>query len=120
MPRLNHVPSDRTRGQVTAFVVAGISRDLIARHLGLDQKTLRKYYSAELDGAKALVDAQIAGGLIRKAIDGDLTASIFYLKTRCGWSEKSQVEHTASKTLADLVRESEAAAKNSTEDEEES
>ena len=119
MSNIPHVPTEKNRATVGMMVLAGVDRDTIAAALKITKPTLRKYYKRELDEAKAHVDAEMASSLIKLARGGNVAAVIFYLKTRCGWSEKSQVEHTASKTLADLVRESEAAAKNSTEEDEE-
>ena len=38
--------------------------------------------------------ATVAKGLLQKALDGNLTAQIFYLKTQAGWREKESIELT--------------------------
>jgi hypothetical protein len=41
--------------------------------------------------------AEIANRLYQKALEGDNTCMIFYLKAQGGWSEKSQVELSGNK-----------------------
>lgn len=65
---------------------------MIARILGVDAKTLRKYYRDELDLASAKANAQIGGALYNKALGGDTASIIFWMKTRAGWSEKALLE----------------------------
>jgi hypothetical protein len=74
----------------------GTTHEVIADILGIDAKTLRKYYREELDQSSAKANAQVGGHLYRKAISGDTAAMIFWMKTRAGWREKSEVDHTSS------------------------
>lgn len=55
-----------------------------------DQPELGEAYSR--GRSKAL--ARVGGGLLQKALEGNLTAQIFYLKTQGGWREKDRVELT--------------------------
>lgn len=41
---------------------------------------------------KSTALAKVAQNLVQKALDGNITASIFYLKTRGGWSETNRTE----------------------------
>ena len=70
----------------------GIPEIDIARVLGIDPKTLRKYYREELDTGHVKANAKVAESLFRKAIGDDrqsVTAAIFWLKTRADWKETS-------------------------------
>ena len=69
---------------------------VIADSLGIDGKTLTKYYREELDQALAQANASVGGALFNKATKGDTTAMIFWMKTRAGWRERQQVDHTSS------------------------
>jgi hypothetical protein len=68
---------------------------MIARVIGIDQKTLRLYYRDELDLALAITNAVIGGCLFNKAKGGDTAAQLFWMKTRAGWREKTDVNHTS-------------------------
>ena len=67
----------------------GTTQETIAKIIGIDLKTLRKHYRAELDLATAQANAAIGGALFNKAKGGDTTAMIFWMKTRARWSENA-------------------------------
>jgi hypothetical protein len=73
----------------------GIPEPDIARVVGIDPKTLRKYYRDELDMGSTKANAQVAGFLFNSARNGNVTAQIFWLKTRARWKEApSEHQHT--------------------------
>ena len=65
----------------------GIPEIAIAAVLGVDPKTLRKHYRDELDLGETNANAQVAGFLFNSARNGNVTAQIFWLKTRARWRE---------------------------------
>jgi len=81
---------------VSQMCAVGIPQESICRVVrdGIDDKTLRKHFRAELDTAVAKANAMVGGTLYNKAINGDTTAAIWWSKTRMGWSEKQRLEHT--------------------------
>jgi len=87
-----HAPTDAQRQTVQLHTTVGTIQPVIARLLGITEKTLRKYYRDELDLAKAKANATIGGALFNKAKGGDTTAMIFWMKTQAGWKETSIVE----------------------------
>lgn len=90
-----HKPTNETRTQVKSFAMVGVPHDMIGRLIGIDAKTLRKYYAEELETGEAHGVAAVAKTLFARATKGnDLSAVIFYLKARAGWSEKQRVEVT--------------------------
>lgn len=46
------------------------------------------------DKADSAVKAEVAQALVQKALDGHVTAMIFYLKTQAGWWDTQKIEHT--------------------------
>lgn len=38
----------------------------------------------------------VAKGLLQQALDGNMTAAMFYLKTQAGWRETQHLDHTSS------------------------
>ena len=89
-------PTSESREKVKSYAAVGIPQDDIARVLGIDPKTLRKYYRDELDTAATMANAAIGGALYNKAKGGDTTAMIWWTKTRMKWSEQHKVDMTLS------------------------
>lgn len=87
MGRRAHRPDPSQRRQVEALAAYGIPEADISGVVGIDPKTLRKYYREELDLGEAKANAQVAGFLFNAARNGNVTAQIFWLKTRAKWRE---------------------------------
>jgi hypothetical protein len=103
MGRRAHKPDSAQRRQVEAMAAYGIPEPDIARVLCLDPKTLRKHYRDELDVGETKANAQVAGYLFNAAKNGNVTAQIFWLKTRAKWRETPlEVKHSGSIARKDL------------------
>lgn len=87
----DYIPDKETSKKVEQWS-AVINQDQIAIILGIDPKTLRKYYREELDTGKAKANAEIGQTLYQKAIDGDTTAMIWWTKAQMRWSETKRIE----------------------------
>ena len=89
-----HKPTAETRSNVKALASVGTTQEHIATYLDIDVKTLRKHYRRELDTALILANQQVASSLFNQAVkEKNVTAQIFWLKTKGGWSErKAQLE----------------------------
>ena len=87
MRRRSHQPDPSQRRQVEALAAYGIPETEISRVVGIDPKTLRKHYRDELDLGETKANAQVAGFLFNSAKSGNVTAQIFWLKTRARWRE---------------------------------
>ena len=97
MGRRAHKPDPAQRRQVEAMAAYGIPEIDIAPVLGIDPKTLRKHYREELDLGETKANAQVAGFLFNSARSGNVTAQIFWLKTRARWHETpTEVKHSGS------------------------
>jgi hypothetical protein len=78
------------RRQVEAMASYGVPEADIAGVIGIDPKTLRKHYRAELDHGHVKANMRVAENLYRKATGEGreaVVAAIFWLKTRAGWRE---------------------------------
>src|SRR4051794_30009111 len=81
----------------------GIPEPDIARVMHIDPKTLRKHYRDELDLGESKANAQVAGFLFNAAKNGNVTAQIFWLKTRARWRETPmELRHSGSIARKDL------------------
>lgn len=79
-----------TRTKVEVLAVAGVPHDQIADIVGISKTTMYKHYRQELDIGLAKTVANLANTLVQKALNGDNTCLIFFLKTKgrdFGWAE---------------------------------
>lgn len=93
--RPSHKPDDASRRSVQAMAGYGILEIDIAKVVGIDPKTLRKHYRDELDTGHIRANARVAESLYQQAINGNVTAGIWWTKARMGWSEKTYIDHTS-------------------------
>ena len=85
---------ERIAQVVQLHTLVGTPQPTLAKILGMATETMSKYYRDELDTAKAQANAQVAGRLYKKAMDGDTTAMIWWSKTQMKWTETQKLEHT--------------------------
>lgn len=88
-----HVPNELTRKTVSLCAFIGYTQAQTARLIGVDEKTLRKYYEAELEEGSDKISAAVAGNLVNIATQQQdrkaaLTACIFICKTKLGMRER--------------------------------
>lgn len=94
MAMTEHQPTEETKRLVESSSGLGLPHEMIAALVGIDDKTLRKWYRTELDQGKAKASGQIAKTLYNKAIGGDTTALIWWTKSQLRWSETVKQELT--------------------------
>jgi hypothetical protein len=114
-------------GLVQTLAGFGIPQEDIARHLKVDPKTLRANYRDELDNGTTVANAKVAESLYKAATATDakgklvyknaVTAQIFWLKTRAGWSEYSPPPSVAMPTEKKLGKKQQAELDAETADE---
>ena len=91
------VPTDDQRNLVRHCIASGLTRDA-TRLLIIDPNdgepisaaTLDRYFKREMETGLPQATAKIASKLFQKAMNGDMTAIIFWLKTRARWKEAPQ------------------------------
>ena len=83
---IKHLPTDISRAEVTALTSFGNTQEEVALYLEISVDTLTRHYRRELDTAVVKANAMVARGLFNKATkQDDLSAQIFWLKTRGRW-----------------------------------
>ena len=100
--RPSHVPTDETRNLVESLSGFGIPQDEIARLVGIDPKTLRFHYGDQIELGSIKATAKVAQNLFTMACKPTregLSAAIFWLKVRAGWSEYSPRRVTQSRNV---------------------
>ena len=60
----------------------------------ISEPTLLKNFKAELADGKVKANVKVAQTLYKKAIGGDTTSMIFWLKSQAGWKDTQRVELT--------------------------
>jgi hypothetical protein len=60
----------------------------------ISEPTMRKNFAVELDTGKLKANVKVAQTLYKKAIGGDTTSIIFWLKFQAGWKDTQRVELT--------------------------
>jgi hypothetical protein len=79
--------NDAMHERVRYLAGVGVRQDDIAKIIGCAPKTLRKRFRDELDRGVAEANATVCGYLFAAAKAGNISAIIFWLKTRAQWRE---------------------------------
>src|SRR5437763_8462797 len=87
MARKAFVVNEALRDKVRHLAGVGVRQDDIAMIIGCAPKTLRKRCRDDLDRGVAEANATVSGYLFAAAKAGNVTAQIFWLKTRAHWRE---------------------------------
>src|SRR5580700_9359230 len=96
MPRKPFVVNETVREKVRHLAGVGVRQDDIAQIIGCAPKTLRKQCRDDLDRGVAEANAMVSGSLFAAAKGGNVTAQIFWLKTRAHWRENAVPSDAAS------------------------
>jgi hypothetical protein len=86
---MSHQPTEENRRLIRTLAGIGVPIKMVANQIGIDEKTLRKYYDDDIDIGQAKATSQIAKRLYDIAMSESkesLTACIFWLKCRAKWS----------------------------------
>lgn len=83
-----HQPTDEQRKTVRAMTAYGITQAQVCAIIGISEPTLSLHYRHELDTAVGEANAKVAQSLFHMATKGgNVSAAIFWLKTRARWKE---------------------------------
>ena len=108
-----HQPTDKTRAEIIALRSYGVPIKEVAAYIGIDDKTLYKYYKDELENSATKANANVGKFLYQAASGQALTtgathsdcvrAAMFWAKTRMGWKE-TNVQEVTGANGADLPK----------------
>ena len=100
-----HEPTDKTRSEVSALASFGVPQEDIAAYIGISKPTLAKHYPDELSFSSIKANATVGKFLFNMASGqaiksgasyGECSrAAMFWAKTRMGWREKHDLNHTS-------------------------
>jgi hypothetical protein len=92
-----------SRRLVEHHAAIGTPHQTLAKLLQLSVNTLKKYYAEELELGLARANAVVGGTLFAEAKKGNITAAIFWMKTRGGWREAPQSHEVAFKPASEMT-----------------
>jgi hypothetical protein len=102
MGRPAYAPSDEERRKVKALAAYGNTQDEIAGVIGMSARSLRKHFREELDRGVVEANSQVSQSLFKEAVNGNVTAAIFWLKCRAKWRERSDPDARPTQVVAPL------------------
>lgn len=88
-----YAPTPKEREQVIALTAMGATEFEISLVLQLSEPTVRKHFQTELMTGRITANARVAESLFRQATHAtkpNVTAAIFWLKARAGWSDGNE------------------------------
>jgi hypothetical protein len=89
-------PTEEQIAKIKLYAGLGSTQEQIGTMIGISVDTLTRNAVAReaWETGQAETIAKVAGSLVKKALAGDTTSAIFYLKTQAGWRETVRNEHT--------------------------
>ena len=104
-------PTETHRSLVSMCAAAGLTAEQTAAMIihpvtnkAISRPTLFRIFGKELRDGLPRANVRIAGALYTAAINGDVGAMIFWLKTRANWRETHVIEVTPSPFALDLEK----------------
>ena len=81
-------PSEKERHDVLMLSATGVPHENISKVLGISRPTLNKHFKDELELGKEKANLSVTKALFHQATNlNNVTAQIFWAKTRMKWSE---------------------------------
>ena len=116
MARTEFSPTKEQRNTVHAMVMAGIQREIICDCIVNHQtgkpivmKTLLKHFKEELRKGDVEANSKVVAALFRAAVGApsgpQVSAAIFWAKTKLGWREPPSRHMVATKRVEDMNEE---------------
>jgi hypothetical protein len=103
MSRKPFAVNDAVRERVRHLAGVGVRQDDIAKIIGCAPKTLRKQFRDDLDRGVAEANAIVSGCLFAAAKGGNVTAQMFWMKTRAHWREKDPAPDSDTQAIQPVV-----------------
>jgi hypothetical protein len=88
---VKHVATDELKKLVETHAACGTPHWLIALEIGIAESTLYEHYRYQLDTGLLRVNARIGSLVAKQALNGDRASQSLWLKSRGGWTDKSQL-----------------------------
>ena len=106
--------TDQELSELERLAGLGLNQAQIADWFGFSERTLRRRLEhpdsvAAYKRGRSRAIAEVAAGLLQQALEGNLTAQIFFLKTKAFWRERDRADsddvHDTARKIKRAVRE---------------
>jgi hypothetical protein len=91
---LNHIRSEALAEQVRDLARMGLSKGNVAIGAKITLYLLEKYYIQDFLEGQSMMQKKIAALAMQAAEEGSVPMIMYLAKTKLGWVEVSQIEHT--------------------------
>jgi len=96
-------PNDDQRRQVMMLAGFGFNQQTIGTFIGISHVSLRRYFRRELDIGPTEANLRVANALYKNATtNGNVTAQIFWMRSRMGWKDRNVDELDEAPTAVDF------------------
>lgn len=116
-----HEPTKEYHELAERLASVGVPLYQIAARIGVDPKTLVRYYHEDIQRGEGKSSEAVGSKLLEKALAGNVTALIFWAKCRMGWIDTPVKEEDkpeiieALKSLVNKLNEGERLPRQATE-----
>ena len=76
-----------TKEAIAMLTAAGVTKTAMAQILGMSTNRLNKDFAHELEYGADMLKTRIVNAIVKKALDGNMTAALFFMKAKGGWRE---------------------------------
>ena len=125
MAKINEWLTDDKLILLEGWARDGLTNEQIANNIGINPKTLYEWKNKEskisnvLKRSREVVDYEVENALLKNAMEGNVTAQIFWLKNRKKLQWREKIEYSADNSeltkVEQLLARIENEAKNGTE-----
>jgi hypothetical protein len=92
-PTAPHKWTKEQAEKVRMAACLGVPLERMPQLLELSKDLIRKHYMREVETGRDSVNGLVQAALLRNALEGNVTAQIFWLKSRAGWRDRDVVTH---------------------------
>ena len=92
------------REAIQIMVASGVKQTVIGQLLGISSSSMQSKYKNELEHGSDILKTRISNALVQKALDGNVSAAIFYLKSKGGFREMDKDMTEENARLSDVER----------------
>lgn len=91
---------------IQVMTAAGVKKNIIARLLRMSPTRLSQKFSDEMEYGSEILTTRMVNALIQKGLDGNVSAIIFYLKSKAGWREidRNDIPGAEGAAISDIER----------------
>lgn len=95
MARGKYIPTDEHRDAAKRLASYGVKDSVIAGLMDISVDELYEHYSKDMAMAEINVNAQVTKALLDSCLDGNVTAQMFWIRSRMHWRDNDRTLNLA-------------------------